>query len=301
MNSEHRSIHFNMKNNKYLAWLLLSILTLIWGSAFYLIVIGNRAFSGYEVGAYRIFVGFLILIPLSIRTYKNVPKKDWSLLLFCGVLGSLFPAILFSLAEKSLSSSTAGILSSLTPMFTFLIGLVLFKAEGKLMKFVGVVVGFSGAVFLAINTGEGSVSLFKKETLYIVVATFCYGLNLNILKHKFKHLSGLTIASNSLVFVGMIALGMLTYSGFWQKAFLPENRTPLLAITTLGALATGLAIVLFNQLVKVASALFSSSITYLIPLVASAIGYFIGGESIGYAHFVSTGVILIGVYLISRK
>src|SRR3954470_10495910 len=101
-----------------LSWLILIVLALVWGSSFILMKRGMEAFTSDEVAAMRISIAFLFLSPLYFRHHKLDVKKYWKGLLIMGVAGNLIPAFLFTKAETEISSSLAGMLNALTPIFT---------------------------------------------------------------------------------------------------------------------------------------------------------------------------------------
>ena len=112
---------------KKLSWVILIILSIVWGSSFILMKRGLEAFSSDEVAALRISLAFIFLVPLQIKHYKiDLNKYFWGLIIM-GVFGNLIPAFLFTKAETQISSSLAGMLNALTPLFTILVGLIWLK------------------------------------------------------------------------------------------------------------------------------------------------------------------------------
>ena len=115
-----------MKSKTY-SWILLIALSLIWGSSFILMKRGLEAFSSDQVAAMRISIAFVTLIPFLIKHYKiNLKKYFWGLI-WMGVFGNLIPAFLFTASETQISSSLAGMLNALTPLFTVLVGFIWLK------------------------------------------------------------------------------------------------------------------------------------------------------------------------------
>ena len=132
-----------------LSWIILIGLALIWGSSFILMKEGMKAFSSNEVAAQRIGIAFLCLSPFLIKQFSKINwKKNWEGLLLMGVFGNLIPAFLFTTAETQISSSLTGMLNALTPLFTVLVGVLIFKANVQKFQLIGVAVGLIGAVFL---------------------------------------------------------------------------------------------------------------------------------------------------------
>jgi len=289
------------KGNKALTWSLISVLALIWGSSFIMMKKGLEVFAPGEVAAYRIFLSFVVMIPFSIRHLYTVERHHWKYLGASGILGNGIPAFLFTTAQTMISSSTAGMLNSLTPVFTLLVGTLVFKIKAGIKNITGVFIGLAGAVILIIIRSEGVSGSDPKYGLLIVIATICYAFSVNILRSKLYVLDPFAITGFALMFAGIpCGVYLFTTPFFEIIASNPDSRPALAYISLLAILGTGLSTVLFNRLIKFTSALTASSVTYLIPLVAMLWG--LGdGESFGIFHLLSMAGILCGVYLINKK
>ena len=195
-------------------------------------------------------------------------------MLYPGLLGSFFPAYLFCLAETKIDSSLAGILNALTPLFTILIGATFFKIPVAIQKYVGVSIGFIGLCLLLLSKGNISVSYIAYAGL-VILATVCYGVNVNIIGKHLKETGSLNIASLAFTFLIIPSVIILTATGYFaamslQRQFI--NAT--IASTVLGVFGTAIASILFYVLVKRAGGLFASTVTYGIPFVAVIWGLF---------------------------
>ncbi len=284
-----------------LAWGLLLLLSLIWGSSFILIKKGLLIYSASEVGAIRIVSAYLFLIPLAVKSLKGLDYKQWLLLLTVGMFGSFLPAFLFAKAQTELPSSIAGILNALTPLFTMLVGAVLFSQKTNLRMFSGLVLGFFGCGILILSGSEGKIN-FNYYGLFVVLATIFYAANLNLIKFKLSDLPARTITSLSLFIVGPVAsFHLLVNTEFLTKTVEIEGAYLALgALGLLGILGTAVALILFNQLVKITSPIFTSSVTYIIPLVAVVWGL-MDGEQLFFGHYIGMGFIIFGVYLVNKR
>jgi drug/metabolite transporter (DMT)-like permease len=279
---------------------ILLLLAFVWGSSFILMKIGLKSFSPEQAGALRIVLASLALLPLSIRNLKSIQKKDMKSLLIAGFIGSFFPAFLFMRAETQINSSLAGMLNSLTPVFTLLVGMLFHKTEIRWMQAAGLTLGLMGATGL-ILAGEGfHFGTVNSYAFYIVLATCFYAISINQIKAKLGHLSGIQVTSLSFLFIGPVALVYLLATDFAPVLANPDWPSHLLALATLGILGTALAMVLMNSLVRYSSAVAASSVTYVIPIFAILWGV-LDGEKITLLHLAFMGLILSGVYLISRK
>lgn len=283
-----------------LAWGLLLFLSLIWGSSFILIKKGLIAFDAGQVGSLRIIAAAVFLLPFAIQRMKRAKRKHFVVLLTLGFTGSLIPAFLFAMAQTRIDSAIAGVLNAITPFWVIMLGALFFYQKINLRIAIGLFVGFAGTTLLVIagKEGLGNVNLYG---LFVIAATVCYGLNLNLIKFKLSELDAITITSVSLVMTGPIAILYLLVSTDFMSIIGTGDQvmTSFGAVVLLGVLGTAVALVLFNKLVLIKSPVFASSVTYLIPVVAVAWGI-IDGEKIVSGQLMGMGLILAGVFIANR-
>lgn len=289
-------------NKKVWQWATIIFLSLIWGSSFILMKKGMRSYSDDQVAAFRIFISFIAFLPIGIKNLKKVNKENIFSLLIVGVVGSTIPAFLFTKAETNIDSSLAGVLNSLTPLFTLIIGLMFYKSKAKLINALGIFLGFIGALGLIIYTADGNNMLGKVNYygLYVVVATICYGINVNQVKYKIKKLNGLELTSLAFMFVGPFAGAYLLFTDFSYALSTDDYILNLVYIIILAVVGTVMALVIFNTLIQYTSALFGSSVTYIIPIFAIMWGIF-DGEKLSIIQFLWIGLIFTGVYLVNKR
>lgn len=281
-------------------WLLFAAISLIWGSSFILMKAGMTSLSPYQVAAIRILSGGLVLLPIAIRHFKELPAEKLGWVIVTGFVGSFFPAFLFCIAETRIDSSLAGMLNALTPVFTILIGTIFFNIKVTLRKSLGILLGFAGLSGLFLAKGAVNLQDISYATL-VLAATLCYGLNINLVNHHLKGVSAVSIAAIAFAFLLLPALLVLYFTGYFSVAV--QTKPMLLATgasVILGVLGTALATIFFYMLVKKAGPIFTSLVTYGIPFVAIAWG-FAYGETINLLQVCCLGVILGGVWLVSRK
>ena len=140
---------------------------------------GLDAFSSEEVAALRISIAFLFLTPLFLKHYKIDLKKYFKGLFIMGVFGNLIPAFLFTKAETQISSSLAGMLNALTPLFAVLVAFVWLKAKPSGVKITGIIVGFIAASCLMLFDKAEDTFQNVIYSLLIFLATFCYAISVN--------------------------------------------------------------------------------------------------------------------------
>ena len=283
-------------------WALLVLLALVWGSSFFLIKKALVVYTTTEVAAGRVFLAFLFFSPVLYRTRHQVAKPLWPYLILAGFLGYFIPAFLIAEAGRHIESAIAGTLNALSPMFTMIIGGLFFQQRTRSMQVVGVLVALAGALLLILtrSSSGGSLALINPYVLLAVLATLCYGTNINLVARHISHLPA--VVSTAWIFLGAgpLAGAILTQTHFFEKMATPANLYPSLGLLSLGVLASGLMSVLFNRLIQLSSAVFASSVTYLMPIVALAWGV-LDHEHISAQQWAGTAVILAGVYLINSK
>jgi drug/metabolite transporter (DMT)-like permease len=283
-----------------LAWIILIGLAMIWGSSFILVKRGLEAFSPLQVAAIRTTVGFLVLSIYAVWVIQKVPRQKLVFLFLSGMMGVFIPAFLFSFAQTKLSSSLAGILNALTPLFTLLIGIVFYQQKGNSAKYWGVFLGLIGSVGLSLVSAKSGSLGFNSYIFLVVIATILYGTNVNLVKHYLNDIKPIYVSTLSLFCIGPLAL--LT---FWQTDVITTLQTQkgsgqsFMYLVLLGTFSTAIATIFFNYLLQVSSAVFASSVTYLIPIVAIIWG-FLDKESLHWSHLLCFGFILLGVWLVNK-
>jgi drug/metabolite transporter (DMT)-like permease len=289
-------------NTKALNWIILIALALTWGSSFILMKRGLEVYSSDEVAALRIFISFLFLSPLVFKHVKKPLLKYWKSFLIMGMLGNFFPAFLFTKAETGISSSLTGMLNSLTPLFTMLLGILLFKAKTRWINALGIFVGFLGAIGLLMVGKTEDMNNNLSFGFLVVIATICYAISVNVIKKNLNEVNSITATVWAMMFIGPTAgIYLFGYTDFVQHfTSNPMANQSLGYICILAILGTALSVIIFNVLIRNTNVLFASSVTYLIPIVAMGWGI-MDGENIQILHFVWIGLILLGVYLVNKK
>jgi drug/metabolite transporter (DMT)-like permease len=291
-----------LKQKQYLPIILLIALALIWGSSFILMKNGLKVYSSAQVATMRMFFSFLFLLPLTIRYAFKIPIKYYGMITLVGLLGNGIPAILFATAQTKLNSSTAGVLNTLTPIFTLVVAAVFFKQTFSLQRIAGVVLGLLGAIALIMLRSNGSIDPNYTYGLYILLATICYAWSVNLIKEYLHKLPALGISSLALLVIGPVYGYYLFYhTDFILRVQLETGSLDaLFYVVLLAMFGTALSLILFNKLVQISNIVYASSVTYLIPIVALFWGI-VDGEQLNIIHFIGMGMILSGVYLANRK
>lgn len=287
-------------NKKVWQYTLLAVLAVIWGSSFILMKKGLLSFTAMQVASFRIFISFVLLIPLIIRRLKRVQKKHIFPLMVVGFLGNGIPAFLFTTAQTRVSSSMAGILNALTPLFALLVGLIIYKVRFIWPNILGIIVGLIGAASLVIFGADFNFEARNLYPLLIVLATLFYAFSINVIKQKLSDLDSITIISVAFIFIGPLGGLYLLGSDYSKALSNPGWVQNFACIFLLAMFSSVLANIFFNSLIKHTNALFASSVTYVIPIVAISWGL-LDGETLLLTQLAAIGAILIGVYLVNKK
>ncbi|MBK8723209.1 MAG: EamA family transporter [Saprospiraceae bacterium] len=282
-------------------WILLLALAIVWGFSFLFIKRGLVAYTPLEVSSIRMGVAFISFLPFAIAKLKFITFKNLWKFIFVGYFSSGIPSVLFPIAQQHISSSVAGILNSLTPLFTLLIGIFYYKNTVGIHKIIGVLIGFFGAIILIYFNSKSSFSGNIFFAFLIILATICYGMNVNFLQNKMRSFDSLTISAWSYMMTGIPAIFYLIFGDFSNKLVNhPSGWNSFMYIAILSVLGTCIASYAFNRLLQATSGLWASTVTYLMPIFSTIIGLY-DGEIIAWYHIVGMLLILSGVYLTSKR
>lgn len=289
-----------------LPWVMFVALALIWGSSFILMKRGLQSFTYTQVGTLRVSIAAIFMAIIGFRHFRHFRRADLVPLLIVGFLGNAIPYVLFPLAVNHLDSGVVGIINSLVPLFTVLIGGWFFGQKATGTQWQGVAVGLIGAAVLilpvqAILRGGFAIEGELGYGLFGVLATLMYGTSVNTLKMQLPHLRALTITTLSLATAAPFTIGYSLLSGVTHVLeHDPTAWKNLGYIAILGVLGSGIAVIMFNRLIQLTTALFSSSVTYAIPVVAILWGLW-DGENILWNHVLGLGIIITGIWLVNKK
>lgn len=290
-----------MNKNEFQSWATLIFLSIIWGTSFILIKKALQAFDPTQVAILRMAISGLAFAPIFVYFFRKLEWHRWPFYIVIGITGSAIPAILYATAQTHLSSASAGILNSLTPIFTLIIGMVFFKNRTSNRQLVGIVLGFSGASALILLNSSGAVLVRDLVYgLFIVAGTVCYATNVNLIKQYFQHVNSMHLSSFAFVLISIPALICIPFTDIPRIVEEhPFGQTALFYLILLSVVSTVLALILFYRLVQQTDAVFGASVAYLIPVIALIWG-FADGEAIGFQHIMSLAVIVVGVKMIRK-
>ena len=288
-----------MRQPKLIDYILLTVLALIWASAFFNIKIATYSFGPVTIAFLRVFFGAIPVLMLCY--YKNIKieafSKDWYWFAMIGFINLVAPFFLIAYGVKSVQSNLAAILMSTTPLSSTVLGHFFTKNEKfNLIKTFGILIGFSGIIYLfsdnlLINDNNfiSAISILLGSTCYVIGGV----LTLKISKKKNENVTG-----SILIWAIIILIPLAT---FVEK---PWNLNPSLESTIsliyLGIVSTGLAWLLRFGILKNNGLIFQSQVSYLIPIFGMILGYIFLKEMITHKIIISLIAILIGLYFVKK-
>ncbi|WBL27444.1 DMT family transporter [Zunongwangia sp. HGR-M22] len=281
-------------------WIYLFILSLIWGSSFILIKKGLVGLSPLQVGAFRIIFAALFLILVGFRKIIKLKTSQWKWIIVSGFVGSFFPIFLFAFAETKISSGIASILNAVTPLMTLILGVMFFQDRLDSNKGIGVVVGLIGTAGLIFSNANFNGSENYLYSILGILAAICYGINVNLLKKYLSDIPAVAVTSGCFAVLLIPAFSILVWSGFFTENLSNiELQKSIGFIAILGVLGTGVAMILFNRLVQITNPVFTSSVTYTMPIVALAWGI-LDDEVFSLNQLFFAMLVIIGVLIVNR-
>ena len=208
---------------------------------------------------------------------------------------------MFAYAVSGIDSSIASILNSLTPFNTFIIGALAFGFTFKKQQLLGIFIGLIGTVILILKGADLNPNQNYWLSFLIIIASIGYAFNVNIVKKHLYDISALSIVAGNFLLLIVPAFIVLAFTDFFSTFKINQtNINSLGYVTVLAIVGTGLAKVLYNKMVHLATPIFASSVTYLIPVVAVFWGI-LDGEKLSFTQLIAAIVILLGVYLVNKK
>lgn len=277
------------------------ILSLTWGSSFILIKKALHGLSPMEIGALRILFAGVILFAIGFQKIRKIEKKYWKPLFIVAVSGTFLPVFLFSYAITEIDSSIVAVLNSLTPLITMGLGAVFFEFSFSKKQILGIFIGLFGTLILLYQNALENPTRNHFYVFLIFLGATCYAFTVNYLKAKLKNVDSVSITSATFTLLIPPALVVLLNTDFFNKNLTDPNiYISVEYVFILAAFGTSMAMLLFNKLIQISSPLFSSSVSYLITLVAVTWGV-LDGEKITLIQFFAAGLIIWGVVIAQKK
>ena len=273
-------------------------LALLWGSNYLWIAIALRTFSPVQIAALRLALGALTLLPVLLVGRRKIARgtRLWGQLNIAAQLANAIPYSLFAFAERQVDSSIAGILTATTPMWTTVIAYAAgTQRHVRATSIAGLAAGLLGTA-LIFSPWQAAGTIASLGALTVLAAAVSYGASYVYMNHYLAHrqLDPLVLAASQLIAAtGLLAVAV-PFAGLQP---LHPHPGAVLALITLGVFGTGLAYVVNYRLIA-STGTTASVVTYLLPIVAIALGATLHQEHATLHALAGTAIILCAVALI---
>ena len=287
-------------NNQQQKWLSLVFLSIVWGSSFILMKKALIGVTPIQLGALRMIITAVFLLLVGFKSIQRIQKKHWIYIAYTALLGTFIPGFLFAYAIYGIDSSIVSILNSFTPFNTLIFGALVFGFSFKRKQLVGILVGLIGTLILILKGANLNPDQNYWYALLIIIASVGYAFNVNIVKKYLQDLDALAITTGNFLLLLVPATIVLSCTDFFSTFKTDSVGLESLGyISILSIVGTGIAKTMFNRLVHISTPIFSSSVTYLIPIVAIVWGV-LDGEKLSEIQVLAGIIILFGVYLVNK-
>ena len=289
-----------MRKPTIIDYSLLCFLALIWSSAFFNIKIATESFGPVTIAFLRVFLASIPLIILC--NYKKIKievfSKDWYWFALIGFVNLVIPFFFISYGIKAVQSNLAAILMSSTPLTSTILGHYFTKYEKfNLIKTIGVLIGFSGIVYLFSDNILINENNFYSAIIILLGATgYVVG---GVLTLKISNKKNENVTTSICIWASIILLPLtLIFEQPWNSV---PSTISVISVIYLGLVSTGLAWLLRFSILKKNGLIFQSQVSFLIPIFGIVLGYIFLNELITPKIIVSVMLVLIGIYLAKRS
>jgi drug/metabolite transporter (DMT)-like permease len=285
-----------------LVYAALILLSLIWGGSFYFIKVLIHDFGPSTIAFLRSSCGLIVVtsIMLILRKPFGFRQIPWFPMIAMALINTAIPWSLIAFSETHLSSSMASILNATTPVWTIVVGILLFRNGSTRNQWWGVAIASVGLIVLIGLRPGTSITIDKIGFVCMLAATFCYAIGSQLSKRLLMGYSMYQISFGTLL-TSLIGSGSVAFAT--ESISLPDlvSATNLPMIIGLGAFGSGFAYILFYYMVQKGSAEFATMVTYLVPSTALLWGYALLNEEIKWNMLAGLFIILGGVFLAGRR
>ena len=289
-----------MRESKSLDYILLTLLALIWASAFFNIKIATYSYGPITIAFLRIFLGMIPVVLLCI--FKKIKiealSKDWYWFASIGIINLVIPFFLIAYGVQKVQSNLAAILMASTPLTAAALANFFTKNEKiNIIKSLGVLIGFSGIVLLFSDN-----ILINKDNFFsafLILFGSCFYVIGGLLTLKISNKKNENVTASILIWGTLILLPITII--FEQPWNLNPRLDSTIALVYLGIFSTGLAWLLRFYILKHNGLVFQAQVAYLIPIFGVILGFLILNEKITYKVIIALIAVIIGIYIVKKS
>lgn len=284
---------------------ILGVLALVWGASFLFIKLGVATIPPLTFVFFRVTIAAALLYGVLRWQGLKLPRERslWGGLAFVGFINAALPYTMYAWGERQMGANASGLASiynATTPLWTIMFAQFFVRSERLTpIRSVGVLIGFSGVVFLFYNAIGNISSTDTLGQLVCLIAASCYGVGTLFVRRKFGDLPALIPAFGQMIMgaAWLLPIVVVVDSPDWQV----PSLTSVGALLGLAILGTGVAQILYFALVKQVGATRTSQVTYLLPLFAIFWGWLVLNEPLRADMLIGLGVILLGVIVVNGR
>ncbi len=274
-------------------------LAVIWGSSYLFIKVGVRELHPLHLTLFRVAIGASTLVMILLATRDRLPRelRLWGHRFVVAAIGVALPFTLFGYGEQRIDSTLAGLWNATTPLIVLPLAVLAFRTERlTLNRVIGLAVGFLGVLVL-LGIWEGVEGSQLAGQMMCLAAAACYGV---VIPYQKRFVTGSSQSGVSLAATQLL----LATAQLAVIAPLVAGPPPLptalsgeviASVAALGALGTGIAFIFMFRTIRLAGASTASTVTYVIPLVATVVGIMVLNEALTWHQPVGGLIILAGV------
>ena len=289
-----------MREPKIIDYALLTILALIWSSAFFNIKIATYSYGPVTIAFLRIFFGAIPVVALCL--YKKIKieafSKDWYWFAAIGLINLVIPFFLIAYGVQKVQSNLAAILMASTPLSATVLAHIFIENEKiNFTKIFGVLIGFSGIVFLfsdniLINENNffSALIIFFASTFYVIGG---------LLTLKISNKKNENVTASILIWATIFLIPITAYTE--QPWNLNPSMESTVSVIYLGIVATGFAWLLRFRILITNGLVFQAQVAYLIPIFGIILGYIFLKEVITPKVLVAVVAVIIGIYFVKKS
>ena len=289
-----------MRDPRSSDYFFLVLLALIWASAFFNIKIATYSYGPLTIAFLRIFFG---AIPLVLLCYfKNIKieafSKDWHWFASIGIINLVIPFFLIAYGVQKVQSNLAAILMASTPLTAVILSHFFTKNEKiNLIKVIGVLVGFSGIVFLFSDEILINENNFLSALIILFASTF-YVIG-GLLTLKISNKKNENVTASILIWATLVLFPICMF--IEQPWNLSPRLDSTISVIYLGIFSTGIAWLLRFYILKNNGLVFQAQVAYLIPIFGVILGFLILNEEITYKVIIALIAVIIGIYIVKKS
>ncbi len=285
-------------------WLMFIALSLIWGASFLLIKIGVAELNAFVLVSGRLgaaAVAFVITLTLLRKQLPRDPRTILSLIVV-GIMNTAVPFVLITWGEQHIDSGLAGVLDGTVPLFSFVLAHIALRDDKlNLGKLIGLIAGFAGVVILALPAADPAHVNPLEGQVAVLVAAIAYAFSAVLIRRNLQHVDSIVTAGSTLCIGAITVIVVTLLTGQTLPVLSTLQPKTILAVVMLGLLNTYVAYILYFTLIQHWGASRTTTVTYVMPVVALFLGIVFNNERLSAGVVIGTLLIIGGVVFASLR